>query len=81
MIPKPIVYLYEYFLFYPGKQSGKAFQSFYNTERSRIFVNRYATRGKTFYAEFMGEYSSEIRQQYRDYIPFQRSRKIRGILR
>jgi hypothetical protein len=78
---KSIIYLYEYFLFYPDPKSSLAFSRFYNTERSRIFVNRYAVRGKIFYAKFMSEYSSEIRQQYRDYVPFQGIRKIRGIFR
>ena len=45
------------------KTSRHAFDRFYDANNSRIFVQRYAIRGKRFYSDFMSRYLKEIRER------------------
>jgi len=78
LIPKQIQNLYIYFL-YKDKRSREAFDKFYNIDGSRRFVRRYATRGKTFYAEYMSRYSQEVREM--SSVPFKGVITSRGIFK
>lgn len=60
-MPKHIIDLYIYFLYYETKRSREAFERFYNAEHSRQWVKRYAVIGKRFYGEYMTKYSQEVK--------------------
>jgi len=78
LIPEHIVDLYIYFL-YTGKKSNEAFERFYDADNSRVWVRRYAVKGKEFYAKFMSMYLKEIRE--REGIPFSGVMTPRGVLK
>lgn len=77
-MPPHIIDLYIYFL-YTGKKSRDAFERFYDSKNSRIWVKRYAILGNTFYSKFMSKYAQEIRE--REGVPFSGIITPRGVLR
>lgn len=79
MIPSHIVDLYIYFLYPYTKKGNDAFERFYNASHSREWVKRYAAPGKEFYSKFMTKYSQEIREQWRNHMPFQGVITPRGL--
>lgn len=61
-MPEWIIDLYLIHLAIP-KISRQAFDRFYDRNNSRVFVQRYAVRGKKFYSDFMARYLKEIRER------------------